>query len=1269
MSSTQPRTDIPYRYGTLRLVAPIIRKRNLVRLMVSVAMAVLAQCSLAVIPLLQKVILDDTILAHRRSQTVWIVILLVTGLAGFITNYLRRSIGGKAAVEVQRDLQALVHRHVQHLDASRRDALRTGDIMSRATSDLTLIQMFLQQLGLAYGNVTLLVVSLVIMIWLSPVLALVMALAVPLFLVVALRFRSRSFPASWMDQRYQAAVAGVVEEAVTGVRVVKAFGQERQEQDSLNETAAQLFRSRLRTARITARFVAHLDVIPGLTQLAILGLGGWLVMNQHISLGVFLAFSSFILQLVAPVRFLSGMLATSQQARAGAQRLRELLAVDSRVQDSPDAVVLHDAQGLIELDHVDFAYADGELVLRDVSLRIRPGERVAIVGASGSGKSTLAMLLARFYDPSAGQVRLDGRDVRDYTLESLRASVGMVFEEGFLFSASVRDNIAFGRPDASDDDVEHAAVAAHAHGFIAGMPEGYHTVVGERGFTLSGGQRQRLALARAALTNPRVLVLDDATSAIDARTEHAIHASLGEVLTDRTTVLIAHRHSTLALADRVIVLDQGRIVDEGPAEDLLATSPLVREMLTGPDTDFTPAPLPTISDLDPVAWPMDVSRVGAEKLSSFAGEAASRAAAGSYGPGLSGDTNQLAGLASQSSSLHEAVAALAPLRGEPQVDLDDAMAAHDDFTMASVFAAFRIPLLIAAVMVIIDTATGIVGPILIGYGIDHGVLADSGRVLLIACLVLLAVQVVIWANSRVMMYFTQRTAERMLFVLRVRTFAHLQRLSLSYYEKHMAGKIMTRMTSDIEAFAQLLQQGLLTAMISLLTCAWIAVVLVVFDPALALAVSTLVPLLVVSTLWFRRASGRSYLVARERVSVLYANMQESVAGVSVSQAYGQQAANEARFAVLADSYSAARQRSAELIARFFPFLQLLSVMAKAIALVVGAQRIADGQITSGLLVAFLLYLDLFFTPVQQLSLVFDQWLQARVAVVQLSEHLRTPSAVPSSAQAVVPGRLRGEVALERVTFAYESTGVVAMNDVSVKIPAGQVVALVGTTGAGKSTLVKLVARFHDVDAGTVLIDGIPIQALDLAAYRHQLGYVPQEPFLFSGTIRSNIAYGRPDTPDLLVERAARAVGAHAFIAQLPHGYHTPVSEQGRSLSAGQRQLISLARALLVDPAILLLDEATANLDLATEARVQQAMGLVAHGRTTLLIAHRLQTARAADRILVVDNGLIVEDGTHDQLLLEEGHYAALWATMVSGTHQRNDGATVGTRTGDGCGVG
>ncbi|WP_326550283.1 ABC transporter ATP-binding protein [Micromonospora sp. NBC_01813] len=1242
-------------HGTLRMLGPLLG-RNWRGIWAAAALAALAQGVMASLPLIQKIIVDDAVLDSRKSLAPWIAILLVAGCLGFAGNYLRRSIGNRAAARSQRDLQIRVHRHMQHLDAAGRDTFRAGDVMSRATSDLTVIQMFLADIGLAAGNIATLLVAVVVMFALSVQLALILAVAAPVLYLLTTVFRTRSFAASFADQQYLGAVAGVVEEAVTGVRVVKAFGQEQQEQESLRGVARQLFQSKLRTARIVARFSALMGAAPGLTQLAVLGYGGWLVMRGSVTLGVFLAFASYVVLLMAPMRMLSGVVATSQQARAGAARVIELLSIRSNVEDRADAVPLGESSGDVELDHVDFAYPGGEPVLHDICLRVRPGERVAIVGASGSGKSTLALLLARFHDPSSGTVRIDGRDARDYTLASLRSAVGLVFEEAFLFSTSIRDNIALGRPHACGDDVEHAAAIAHAHGFVAALPEGYRTVVGERGYTLSGGQRQRIALARVALTNPQVLILDDATSAIDTRTEHAIHHSFGQRLALRTTILIAKRFSTLRLADRVIVLDGGRVVDEGTSDELAERSTLFRELMLGaaespppersvPRQDQRSAevakPPPPVGTIDRAAWPTDVPREGAAKVSSFAAGLAGQVM-GWGGGGMAADNARLAGLAASSSAQSREVAKLPPLLGDPAVDIDASTAPHDDYTMRTVLRPFTKPLLLAGLLVVVDAATGLAAPALIRVGVDRAIVRDSLHVLLVVCAGMLALQLVSLVNAWVMSFFTQRTAERVLFSLRLRTFAHLQRLSLNFYEQHPAGKIMTRMTSDVQAFAQLIQQGLITATVSLLTCLGIAIVLTVLDPPLALAVAPVLIPAAIGTWWFRRASMRTYLLSRERIALLYAEMQESFAGVMVSQAYGQQARNEARFAALAESYCRSRIRSGELMARFLPFLQLLSTVAKAIALGVGAHSFANGDLTLGVLIAFLLYLDQFFTPIQQLSQVFDQWLQANVAVAQLRELLRTPTATPSATRPVAPGRLRGRIMLDRVSFAYESTGLVAMDDVSLTIPAGQVVALVGTTGAGKSTLVKLVSRFYDPTRGDVLIDGVPLRELDLGAYRRQLGYVPQEPFLFSGTIRSNIAYGRPSATDLEVERAARAVGAHEFIAGLAAGYLTPVSEQGRSLSAGQRQLLSLARALLVDPAILLLDEATANLDLATEAKVQRAMGLVASGRTTLLIAHRLRTAQAAQRILVVDNGRIVEDGSHEHLIARGGRYADLW---------------------------
>jgi ATP-binding cassette subfamily B protein len=561
-----------------RRVLPVIQSHR-VSFVTAIVLSFVSLVFQVLVPNMLSNDIDHTFVRHVASLHGDVLSLIVVGLLAGAAGIISRQFLYNTAYNVEADLRSLIYEHLTWLSFSFYDRVQSGQLISRANSDIRSVQMYSIFAPLIIVQCFIGVVAFGFMLSINWALALISMIVMPILYVVGIKMRRVMFPISWITQARLAEVATIVDENVNGVRVVKSFAQEEAEIDRLADAAEGVAWAYIKDANIRAIWSPWVQNLPQLGLALVLLCGGWMVLHGDLAYPQILAFSLYLLMLQAPFMMLGQLVMMGQRAKASAGRIFEILDENPEIVERPGAYDLTDVRGAIDFNRVNFTYDNGAEILRDFDAHLAPGETVAIVGRTGSGKSTVARLLDRFYEVTDGAITIDGHDLRDVTLTSLRENVGVVLDEPFLFSISIRENIAYGRPDASFEEVQAAALAANADEFIVRLPNGYDTVVGERGYTLSGGQRQRIAIARTLLLNPPILILDDATSAIDVHVESGIYEALRGLLTQRTTIVIAHRISTIALASRVLVLDDGHVVASGTHEELLEREPLYSEIL------------------------------------------------------------------------------------------------------------------------------------------------------------------------------------------------------------------------------------------------------------------------------------------------------------------------------------------------------------------------------------------------------------------------------------------------------------------------------------------------------------------------------------------------------------------------------------------------------------------------------------------------------------------------------------------------------------------
>jgi ATP-binding cassette subfamily B protein len=801
--------------------------------------------------------------------------------------------------------------------------------------------------------------------------------------------------------------------------------------------------------------------------------------------------------------------------------------------------------------------------------------------------------------------------VRDATLASLRRNIGTVHQDTFLFSATIRENIAYGKPNATLEEIIEAAKLAHLHDYINGLPAGYETWVGERGITLSGGQKQRLATARTLLLKTRILIMDDSTSSVDPETEYEIQQTLAELPAGKTTLIIAHRLRSVQRADLILVLENGRIVERGKHEELLAREGIYKQLYNLQFQNQEPSVIGNVPPIMP------------ESIGSTPQEAEHK---------TSGNTEQkLDGSLSKSDDV---------VFGKPYDS-------HVVSRMAKYFAPYKVALPLTIAATLLYTFTIVANPFLVGVAENKYIVVGNIQGLKLIMLLFLGNAILFWAS-----YYTQIRAEAklgqsILLNLRSQVFDHVQRLSVKFFDKNEVGRIMSRIQNDVGELGDFLDSGAFWVTGEVVTLVAIMVALFFMDVRLALISVAVIPFLLVFLFFWQRRARRSFIKVRQAISAVNASLQENISGVRAIQSLSREELNSQQFEQVNNTHFEANMQSVRFSAGMTPVVELLVAVATSLIVLFGGERVLGGTLLVGTLLAFILYIQNFFDPIRSMTMEYTQLQRAMASGSRVFELIDVKPEVADNADSNKVSRLQGDIVFENVRFGYEP-GVEILHDVNFHISAGSTLAVVGPTGAGKTTVVSLIARFYDVTRGSIQIDGHDIRRLEKTSYRRQIGLVLQDPFLFSGSVKENILYGNPEATDEQVITAARTVGAHNFITKMEKGYDTELQERGQNLSMGQRQLISLARALLINPAILLLDEATANIDSQNEYVMQQGLAELMKGRTTIVIAHRLSTIKNADCILVLDKGRIVEKGNHQELLGRGGLYARLYEMTYLG---------------------
>ena len=1015
-------------------------------------------------------------------------------------------------------------------------------------------------------------------------------------------------------------------DSVQGLATLKAFGQSRVRGQLLAERARALYRRTM--AVLAANSATGALTLLGISAGAAVALawGAVRVSNDDLELRTLLIVLMLGVEVFRPMRELVYLYHEGVMAISAAQGIFAILDTPAEVvapaqSNTGDGVASKPEQAPeVRFENVTFAYNQGRRqALHDVSFTLKAGETLGLVGPSGAGKSTVVSLILRFFDPQNGKVLLGGRDIRELPFEVLRSHFAVVAQDTYLFHGTVADNLRFGKPEATQEELGTAARAANAHEFILDLPQGYETVVGERAIRLSGGQKQRIAIARALLKDSPILILDEALSSVDAENEAVIQEALDRLMKGRTTLVIAHRLSSVVAADRILVLEDGRVVESGAHADLVARGGTYAELMAmqqmGGEHD----------QLDYSLTPLTDSREPARRQQ--------KAEAPTY-PELQGPTRL--GMATVWRRL---LGLVRPWRGKLSLTFFLGVSNHGS-----------------------TVALGAITALLVGQVITEG----SLTVLLVMLAVFVPMAAIsAWAES----WMSHDFAYRLLAEMRIDMYSKLDPLAPAYMVRRRSGDLVSIIGGDIETVEFFFAHTISPIFVAIVVPAGVIITLAVIASPIALVAAPFLLAVAVSPFFAQKRSERLGEEVRGRLGEIHAHMVDGLQGMREIAAFGRGA--DRTDEIVRDGWRFEHFQLRFLKERSFQlgFMEAMTALGGLAVLTIGAWLLTEGTITRPQLVLAAVLSMAAFAPISDIARTIKQLMETLAASRRVFAVHDEPVPV-TDGPGVAWSRDGGAptppaIEFKGVFFSYGQGEPQALQDVSFTLNPGDTVALVGRSGAGKTTCANLLMRFWDPGSGGISLDGHDLREFTLDTLRQQFAFVSQDTYLFNTSIKDNLRLGSPDASDAEIEEAARQANVHDFVTSFPDGYDTVVGERGMQLSGGQRQRIAIGRALLKNAPVLILDEATSHLDAVNEQQVRQALHRLMEGRTTLVIAHRLSTIHDADGIVVLESGLAVEQGNHRELLARQGLYAQLVSTQLvsSGASERphaGPGPTQGT---------